>query len=432
MNIPKTNHTNLKKIKGSQPLRKILLWVGIWSALAMSLQDCKTTDGSTKSSTLTSLEIPWGKTTKPIKDRIYDLKNILILPNDKTYIVRDRLEETNIPNQSSPFEDKGEILHGIREKTYKSQIDRYQNEQNQILPPLSSEETEQMDKMLAKNTIRCGVLRDKPTMEKVNYIALHSTGSTKPEVIKYLQKTGKVHYIILQDGSIIQYLPSNRNVLAQQNHLGKWGDPISCASRDRNDQITFETIGIEIMAWAAKRRSEKEYESLEILLRYLSNKYNIKKGNIISHTMVAYNPAKGMMRKYDPFELDREKLNLPPNDIQINKDILAGRIAPNLISMYKRLRKWYRGGDPGPWYSHEEAITYIQKHYAWVNYAILLHKDANKGQINPNAHLAKEVERWLSIEELDKFMKNYTPPVEISRHIKHTKKPPHNKKHTRR
>ena len=55
--------------------------------------------------------------------------------------------------------------------------------------------------------------------------------------------------------------------------------------------------------------------------------------------MVAYNPAKGMMRKYDPFELDREKLDLPPNDIQINKDILAGRIAPNLISMYKRLRK---------------------------------------------------------------------------------------------
>lgn len=269
-------------------------------------------------------------------------------------------------------------------------------------------------------------------MEKINYIAIHSTGSTKPEVIKYLQTTGKVHYIILQDGSIIQYLASNRNVLTQQNHLGKWGDPISCASRNRNDQVTFETIGIEVMAGPAKWWSEKQYETLKNLLRYLSNKYNVKKGNVISHTMVAYNPAKGMMRKYDPFELDREKLDLPPNDIQINKDILAGRIAPNLISMYKRLRKWYRGSNPGPWYNHEEAIMYIQKHYAWVNYAILLHKDANKGQINPNAHLAKEVERWLSIEELDNFMKNYIPPVEITRQIKHKKNTPHNKKHTRR
>lgn len=144
-----------------------------------------------------------------------------MLPNDKTYIVKDPVEETNIPNQPGPFEDKGEILHSIREMTYKSQIDRYQNEQNQILPPLSSEATEQMEKMLTKNTIRCKVLRDKPTMEKINYIAIHSTGSTKPEVIKYLQTTGKVHYIILQDGSIIQYLASNRNVLTQQNHLGK-------------------------------------------------------------------------------------------------------------------------------------------------------------------------------------------------------------------
>lgn len=359
----------------------------------------------------------------------YDLRKNLILSNDKTHIDKFFDQNAHTLYNKQQIKNVDATVHAIQKLQYQWQIDSYEEEWFKKLTPLSQEETEQIEKMIDDYTIRCTILKDKPIMQNVNYIAVHSTGSTKPEVITYLWKTGKVHYVVLEDWSIIQYLASNKNALAQQNHLGKWGDPISCASRNRNDQVTFETIGIEIMAGPAKWWSEKQYETLKNLLRYLSNKYNVKKRNVISHTMVAYNPAKGMMRKYDPFELDREKLDLPPNDIQINKEVLAGCVAPNLISMYKRLRKWSRGNDPGPWYTHEKAISYLENHYAWVNYAILLHKDANNGQINSNAHLAKESERWLTIDELDSLMKNHTPPVEITKHKKNTS---NNKKHTKR
>lgn len=414
--------------KSSQWMKKVFLLISIWSALAGSIQSKKIKNNEDTNKTEMFSLTERAKKQKSLNKTAYDLRKTLILANDKT-LIDNYGSKKDASYKKNELENKEEMISTVKKFQYAWAIKQSQGEWNQLLAPLSQEETEQVEKMLSDYTIRCGILKDKPIMEKIEYIAIHSTGSTKPEVITYLWKTGKVHYIVLEDWSIIQYLPSDKNTLAQQNHLGKWGDPISCASWNRNDQITFETIGIEVMAGPAKKWSEKQYESLQTLLRYLSNKYGVKKWNIISHTMVAYNPTKGMMRKYDPFDVERDKLDLPPNDIQINTDVLAWRIAPNLISMYKRLRKQNYGSDPWPWYTHEEAIDYMEKHYAWINYAILLHKDANKGQINPNAHLAENPERWESIQEIDATMKNYMPPKEIIKQ----KKTPHKKaKHKKR
>ncbi len=431
-----TNVERIKNIsthaKNSTWIKNFLLWLSIWTALTLGLQWTQQEDQKNTKKQQTYSTMQGVKIKKLVEDATYELRKNIILNTDQIQFNKNFDQNKLPPYKRQQLDNEDATVHAIQKLQYQWQIDSYQEEWFKKLPPLSKEETESVEKMLDDYTIRCTILKDKPIMQNVNYIAVHSTGSTKSEVITYLRKTGKVHYVVLEDWSIIQYLASNKNALAQQNHLGKWWDPVSCASRNRNDQVTFETIGIEVMAGPAKWWSEKQYETLKNLLRYLSNKYNVKKGNVISHTMVAYNPAKGMMRKYDPFKLDREKLDLPPNDIQINKDILAGRIAPNLISMYKRLRKWSRGDDPGPWYSHEEAISYLEKHYAWVNYAILLHKDANGGQINSNAHLAKEPERWLTIDELNNFMKNYTPPFKSTKQIKHIKSTSNHKKHTKR
>lgn len=318
-------------------------------------------------------------------------------------------EETSYVNQKDFFD---QLAWWIAPKDPLGKVKQYNAVWNESYPALSEQEKKEFEKHLKRFTVRSPILSTKPVMKNVQYIALHSTGTTSPAVVDYLQKTGKVHFEIDEEGNVRTFLAPWRSELSQQNHLWEGNAPVSCASWMGDHQVTFKTIGVEVRTWPAKRRNEKQYAAVRKLLSYLMEKYKLQKRAAITHTMVAYNPSKWLMRKYDPYDLDREKLWLPPASDQLNTDIIDGRVAPNLISMYRWLRKETKGVDPGPSLTHYQAIEYLRKHYDWVDNSITLHKQRYGGKVSPRAHLATNKQAWLSIDEIDKSMITYvSPPV---------------------
>ncbi len=273
------------------------------------------------------------------------------------------------------------------------------------LPPNTPEDSMRLVDQFQKNYRQCNVMKTKEVMNTVSYVTLHSTEGREEWTIKYLSQTGKAHFMILKNWDIISYWPSSwytGEPLRQINHMGEAWAEKSRAMRNHDGKATFSAVGIEVSALPWEGRTDAQYSSVKKLLEYLSTKYGLMRKDIITHSMCAYSPEHGLMRKQDPAYLDRQKLWLDPGSAQINRDVVAGIIAPNLLGQYKRLRMQKSSAyENRITLSHEEAIEYMKQHSSWVDDAIKLHKERNNWKINPRAHKWRFSDYWMSIEEID-------------------------------
>lgn len=288
----------------------------------------------------------------------------------------------------------------------------YAQQWNQPLPKISEQDSMRIENQLKYNIIRSDSHDEKPTMDTVEHIVLHSTWNQpwkEAETIVYLRKTGKIHYLVKRDWTLLQYLPTSSDRLVQINHIGKWSDEKSNAARNRDPFITFKSIWIEVSTTLYQKWNDAQYETVKKLLWYLWEKHNLIQKDILTHTMVAYSKQYWLMRKYDPFGLEWNKLWLVPWSAQINKDVVSWNVAPNLTSMYERLRKSKTWSSPWWWMNHEEAIQYLQDNYSWVNNSIALHKQ-RYGLINPtNGQLVDNEKAWWNISDIETNMLTYIP-----------------------
>ena len=289
----------------------------------------------------------------------------------------------------------------------------YAQQRNEPISAISQQDSLSIETMLSIHTLRSKMLDEKPTMDTIKYIALHSTEAPELQTVLYLQKSWKIHYLIKRDGTLIQYLPDSSNRLVQINHIGKETDSMYAASWDHDHYVTFKTIGIEISAMPWQKRTDAQYTIVKKFLGYLWQKYNLKQKDVFTHTMVAYTTPYWFWRKHDPVYIDRNKLWLPPASDQINRDVVAWEIAPNLLSMYQWLRK--RNIWKNPWLAmtHTQAIIYLREHYMWLDNSIMLYKQRSWDMISSYAHRGEDHSAWMSIDEIDKTMKHYMPPVPI-------------------
>ena len=253
-------------------------------------------------------------------------------------------------------------------------------------------------------------------MDSVEYIALHSTEhlvwQKEENVVLFLQKVWKIHFIVKRDGTLVQFLPTINNNLVQVDHLGKEINKISHASWNHDPNMTYKTIWIEVSANPCQVRTEAQYMTVKKLIEYLWEKYQLTQKDIVTHTMVAYSKKYGMMRKHDPYGIDWGKLWLSPASAQINRDVVAWDIAPNLPSLYERLRKTRTWSNKIPM-NHQQAVQYLQDHYDWLNNSIVLHKQRNWWVIHSNAQRSNDSQARMTIDEIDQSMKYYTPPRKI-------------------
>lgn len=287
---------------------------------------------------------------------------------------------------------------------------------DEFIEPLQQTTTDSLEEILEQNTIRSVALNTKSLMNSVEHIVLHSTEHLKNQlennVVIYLQKVGKIHFIVKRDWNVVQYLPSSTNNLVQIDHIWKEANPNSNATRNEDPNITYKSIWIEVSAHPWQEWSQEQYEAIKKLVQYLGAKYNLQKKDVLTHTMVAYSKQFGMMRKHDPAYINREKLDLPPSSAQINTSVVTGVIAPNLTALYKWCRKQPIWSNPGLWLSHQDAIIYLENHYAWVNDAIMIHKNRFWG-INPKANHWTNKEARLTIDEINSKFVTYTPPPQL-------------------
>ena len=290
----------------------------------------------------------------------------------------------------------------------------YFEQWNQPFPAISSEDSMRLEEQFTKNTLRSKAQDEKPTMNEVKHVVLHSTEYPENLSIVGLQWNGKIHFIIKRNWELIQYLPTTSNRLVQANHIGKWTDESSNAMWNHNPFVTFNSIWIEVCALPAEQRTEDQYITIKKLLWYLGNKYNLIQKDVITHTMVAYSKKYWLMRKHDPFGIEWEKLWLAPGSAQINKDVVTWEIAPNLVYIYERLRKPKNGKNPWWAMTHDEAISYLQYHYSWVDNAIALHK-RRFWWIWSTAQHWKIDKVWRMISDINENMKNYVPKIVIQK-----------------
>ena len=283
----------------------------------------------------------------------------------------------------------------------------YAQQWNEPIPTIDEQDSMRIENQFARNTLRSNAQDEKPTMDSIDHIVLHSTGHQswqEEQTIVYLQKRWKMHFLVKRDGTIVQYLPSGSNRLVQINHIWEQSDEVSNAAWNHDKSVTFKCIWIEVSTVLFQKRNDAQYESIKKLLWYLGQKYNLIQKDILTHTMVAYSKKNGLMRKYDPYGIEWNKLWLAPASAQINKDVVSWDIAPNLTSMYERLRKPKKSSNSWWWMNHAQAIEYLQNHYSWVDNSIALHK-RRFGGISPTAQFWKIDKVWRMIADIDENMK---------------------------
>lgn len=212
-------------------------------------------------------------------------------------------------------------------------------------------------------------------MGEINGVVLHATEGTQGRGSELFKKQN-THFLVRRNGEIWQV----RNTQYQTNHTGFF-DSSYGAIWDGNKSPANDKIGIEVetlayeemvsgrlislpvhvdknkklnigtghdkkgnpflyttneplqsdinTAWekAGKLRSynEEEYQSLSTLLKYLAFTNQIKKQDIITHSMLG-SGENGRGRKTDPCNLDFKKLDLPDNYRRIDPDVARGTL----------------------------------------------------------------------------------------------------------
>ncbi|MBI4232570.1 N-acetylmuramoyl-L-alanine amidase [Candidatus Peregrinibacteria bacterium] len=217
--------------------------------------------------------------------------------------------------------------------------------------------------------------------DKVNGVVIHTTEGAHEE----LYRNQGIHYVLRRDGTIELI----RNLDIAIDHAGIMDNSSSKAMWRGDKKPSLHTVGIEVvnpalsnlvksgevlidanpkvvksklvgkrtvyytdqaptekalkkgraMALKARALTEKQNAALKQLVHWLGHEFNLKKRDVWTHSMVATSKF-GRGRKADPPILDWSKLGLPDNHWQIDQDVLAGQIIPNLVTIEK-----YRSGE---------------------------------------------------------------------------------------
>ena len=161
-------------------------------------------------------------------------------------------------------------------------------------------------------------------------IIIHYTGMKSAELaLNYMcNKESKVsaHYFINQDGKIWQLVDDSN--LAWHAGVSKW-----LKRKNLNDT----SIGIELVnpghEHGYKVFSEKQYESLEQLIKLLFSKYNIKKDWVLGHSDIAPSRKLDPGENFDWHRLARKGLSIWPDKIfSVPDDLKSNQLLHNLLS----------------------------------------------------------------------------------------------------
>lgn len=125
------------------------------------------------------------------------------------------------------------------------------------------------------------------SLRRPNYVIIHHTAqdSLAQTITTFTLPRTQVssHYVVADDGTIVQML--NDYLRSWHAGSGRWGN---------DTDLNSASIGIELDNNGSEQFSEKQIESLLILLQRLKDKYRIPTANFIGHSDIA--PG----RKVDP------------------------------------------------------------------------------------------------------------------------------------
>jgi N-acetylmuramoyl-L-alanine amidase len=167
-------------------------------------------------------------------------------------------------------------------------------------------------------------------MGLLDAIIIHYTGMQNSEsALNYLcNKKSKVssHYFINEGGQIFQ-LVDDYNI-AWHAGVSKW-----LKRKNLNDT----SIGIELVNPGHEHGynvfSEKQYESLEQLIKLLFSKYNIKKDWVLGHSDIAPSRKLDPGENFDWHRLARKDLSIWPDKIfSVPDDLKSDQLLHNLLS----------------------------------------------------------------------------------------------------
>ena len=166
-------------------------------------------------------------------------------------------------------------------------------------------------------------------MGLLDAIIIHYTGMQNSEsALNYLcNKKSKVssHYFINEEGQIFQ-LVDDYNI-AWHAGVSKW-----LKRKNLNDT----SIGIELVnpghEHGYKVFSEKQYESLEQLIKLLFSKYNIKKDWVLGHSDIAPSRKLDPGENFDWHRLARKELSIWPDKIfSVPDSLKSDQLLHNLL-----------------------------------------------------------------------------------------------------
>jgi N-acetylmuramoyl-L-alanine amidase len=167
-------------------------------------------------------------------------------------------------------------------------------------------------------------------MDLLDAIIIHYTGMQNSELaLNYLcNKKSEVssHYFINEEGQIFQ-LVDDFNI-AWHAGASKWL---------KRKNLNATSIGIELVnpghEHGYKVFSEKQYESLEQLIKLLFSKYNIKKDWVLGHSDIAPSRKLDPGENFDWHRLARKGLSIWPDKIfSVPDDLKSNQLLHNLLS----------------------------------------------------------------------------------------------------
>jgi N-acetyl-anhydromuramyl-L-alanine amidase AmpD len=174
--------------------------------------------------------------------------------------------------------------------------------------------------------------------KKTTKVVLHSTIT---EGSKEVIRAHGAHFVVERDGKI-KYLVPMDNAM---NHAGRFNHPTHKAIWEGDPKVTYHSIGIEVVAKQSQEWSAAQYLATKKLVYWLGATYSLKKKDVVTHSQVAVDQHHNRGRKSDPIKLNWTKLELPNNFLLLDRELVAGVVAPNLkkikLEMKKKGTPWY-------------------------------------------------------------------------------------------
>ena len=223
------------------------------------------------------------------------------------------------------------------------------------------------------------------------HIMIHGTEDPvgDPSTVKahfFIDKSGKIHQNGTSRSTSSRGITYPKKIVAL-NHAGvgiaKYG-----FSRNGNASLTYSIIGIEVEILMDEDFNDAQLKSLETLVYGLSTSYKIPQSNILTHQQSAANNTLWRGRKSDGCQFDFEDIWMIDNYQLLDKDVISGKLSPNMYEQIKALKE------------RKRTKAEIKKILSGLNTSILLCRK------NPNAWKNRmndfDVRAWSTLEELEK------------------------------